>query len=56
MSQCKWRNKKGFFLQLTVNGVCEDCHPIIFKNVVENKKKFDECVKELIDSIAPNTV
>jgi len=53
MSQCKWCNKKGFFLTLTVNGVCEECNPTVVNTVLENGKKFEKCVKELNDSIAP---
>ncbi len=53
MSRCKWCNKKGFFLTLTVNGVCEDCNPTVINNVLENDKKFEESVKELNHYIFP---
>ncbi len=53
MSQCKWCNKKGFFLQLTANGVCEECNPTVVKNILNNGKKFEKSTKKLNNYISP---
>ncbi len=53
MPKCKWCNKKGFFLRLTNNGLCEDCNPNIVQNIRENHKKFKESAKELNHYIFP---
>ena len=53
MSQCKWCAKKGFFLQLTVNGVCAECNPTVVKNILKNGKKFEKSTKKLNNYISP---
>ena len=53
MSQCKWCSNKGFFLKLTVNGVCEECNPMVVKNILKNGKKYEKSTKKLNNYISP---
>lgn len=53
MAECKWCSKKGFFLKLTVNGVCEECNPIIVKSILENAEKYKTNIIALMYYITP---
>ena len=53
MNKCKWCDKKGFFLHLTINGLCEECNPIIVKNILDNVKIFQESLHDLNYFIIP---
>ncbi len=53
MAQCKWCAKKGFFLKLNVNGLCEECNPIIVESILENAEKYKKSIKELNHYFSP---
>ncbi len=53
MARCKWCSKKGFFLKLTVDGLCEKCHPIILKTVNDNKESLKKNINALMNYITP---
>jgi|ERR1035437_823614 antitoxin component YwqK of YwqJK toxin-antitoxin module len=53
MYKCKWCDKKGFFLHLTINGLCQDCNPKVVKDILDNGKIFQECAHDLNYSIIP---
>ena len=53
MAQCKWCGKKGFFLSLTENGLCEKCNSIVVKDILDNGRIFQESVHELNYFIIP---
>lgn len=53
MSKCKWCDKNGFFLKLNVNGLCEECNPIIVDSILENAEKYKKSIKELNHYFSP---
>jgi len=47
MPKCKWCEKKGFFLKLSVNGLCKDCNDIIVPQVYRFGEQYKEAQKKL---------
>lgn len=47
MSCCKWCNKKGFLLNLSVNGLCEECNPVAVKKIHDNGEIIQKSIDEL---------
>lgn len=52
MPICKWCDKKGLFLQLTNNGLCKECEPVLAKIILEKAKIFQESIIELDNYIS----
>ena len=55
MSQCKRCGKKGFFLSLHPNGLCNECNTIVVLDVYERTRCIEACMKVIDKSKNVNT-
>ncbi|MFA1820598.1 hypothetical protein ACDX78_10505 [Virgibacillus oceani] len=55
MAQCKYCNKKGWFLQVSKAGLCNNCHRPVIASLESVLKVLDESVKLVNNSKSFNT-
>lgn len=50
MAQCKMCGRKGFFLSLSTNGLCNSCEPIVVMDVQQRGRIINDCMKLVAES------
>lgn len=50
MGQCKMCGRKGFFLAVSVNGLCNACERIVVMDVQQRRRIIDDCMKLVAES------
>lgn len=50
MAQCKLCGKKGIFLSISSNGLCNNCDPILVLEVTQKARIIQDCMRIIDDS------
>lgn len=50
MAQCKMCGRKGFFLSVSANGLCNSCEPIVVMDVQQRGRVINDCMKLVAES------
>lgn len=45
MGQCKWCERRGFFLFVDTNGLCKNCSPIVIFDIEQRTRIIQDCIR-----------